>query len=236
MEDPSIIGLPPDRVNIKYIIESGIDIPTFCRQMTDDLILKRSQMEKTVVFCRSLQNSATIFATIKKMLGTYITDPPGAMYNGTLQFRLVEIFTSVSTTEMREAVLKEFCKINSTMRLLVATTAFGMGVDCPDIAKIINWGCPNTLEELVQETGRGGRDGRQVQAILYPTRFGKKVTSAMKSYQKNTEICRRRVLFENFLFNDIQNKEPVTEIVKGCHCCDLCTKVCSCVECKRLCI
>lgn len=175
MENPVIIGLPPNRLNIKYIVENSTDIPTFCRQITDELILKRAQMPKTVVFCRTLQNCATFFATIKKMMGKNITDPPGAVYNCHLQFRLVEVFTAVSTTEMREAVIKEFCKCDSTLRLLVATTAFGMGVDCPDIERIINWGCPNTLEELVQETGRGGRDGRQTQAILYPTRFGKKL-------------------------------------------------------------
>ena len=70
-------------------------------------------------------------------------------------------------------MLKEFCKSNSTLRLLVATTAFGMGVDYPDIEQIINWGCPSTLEEFVKKTGRGGRDRQLTQAILYPTRFGK---------------------------------------------------------------
>ena len=134
---------------------------------------------------------------------------------------------------MREAVLKEFCRCNSTLRLLVATTAFGMGVDCPDIERIINWGCPNTLEELVQETGRGGRDGRLTQAILYPTRLGKKVTNAMKSYQINTETCRRRKLFESFLFNNDEKNESTGHVIKGCYCCDLCAKLCACSECEK---
>jgi len=81
---------------------------------------------------------------------------------------------------------------------MIATTAFGMGVDCPDIEKVINWGCPNTLEELVQETGQGGRDGRKVEAILYP-KLGKDVTHEMKNYASNS---RMRKLFENFLFNN----------------------------------
>jgi len=132
---------------------------------------------------------------------------------------------------MREAVLKEFCRIGSTLRLLVATTAFGMGVDCPDIERVINWGCPNTLEELVQETGRGGRNGCQTEAILYPTRFGKKVTTAMKNYLTNTEICRTK-LFETFLFSNAEKKEQSTPI-KACYCCDLCTTICSCNECEK---
>jgi len=176
----------------------------------------RIQMPKTVIFCRTLQNCATFFATIKRLLGKNITDPPGALYNGHLECRLVEVFTAVSTPKMREAVLKEFCKPDTKLRVLVATTAFGMGVDCPDIDIIINWGCPNTLEELVQETGRGGRDGRSVKATLYPTRSGKKITQAMKKYRGNTKTCRRRQLFKNFLFYE------KVQLIKACQCCDLC--------------
>jgi len=67
---------------------------------------------------------------------------------------------------------------------IIATTAFGLGVDCPDIDWVINYGSPRTLEELVQESGR---DGRQAEAILYPKRIGKKVTSAMKEYEDNVQ-------------------------------------------------
>jgi len=128
----------------------------FTQKIIDDLI-----MPKTIVFCRSLQDCATFFEIIKKRLGKNITDPPHAPYDELVDFRLVDRFTAVLSTETREALLREFCKYNSRLRLMIATTAFGMGVDCPDIEKVINWGCPNTLEELVQETGRGGRDGRK---------------------------------------------------------------------------
>ena len=60
---------------------------------------------------------------------------------------------------MQVEVLKEFCKVASTLRLLIATTAFGLGVDCKDIKRVINYGTPGTLEELVQELGRAGRMG-----------------------------------------------------------------------------
>ena len=44
---------------------------------------------------------------------------------------------------------------------MVCTAAFGMGVDVPNIDVVVRIGCPPSLEELVQEFGRAGRDGRQ---------------------------------------------------------------------------
>lgn len=85
---------------------------------------------------------------MKRKLGKYITEPPGTITD--LNVRLVDVFTAVSTVEMRELILKEFSK---SLRLLIATTAFGLGVDCPDVVRIINFGSPTTLEELVQESG-----------------------------------------------------------------------------------
>ena len=57
-------------------------------------------------------------------------------------------------------LLKEYCKTDTKLRLLIATTAFGLGVNCPDTERVINWGSPtDTLEELVQESGRLGEMG-----------------------------------------------------------------------------
>ena len=42
----------------------------------------------------------------------------------------------------------------------MCTTAFGMGVDVPNVDVVIRIGCPPSLEELIQEFGRAGRDGR----------------------------------------------------------------------------
>jgi len=233
LEDPAIIGMPPNRPNIRYTIEHPIGILDFSQKITDELMAKRIEMPKTVVFCRTLQNCANIFNVVKKRLGKNITEPPGALYDGIVHFRLVDVFTAVSSAEMREVLLKEFCKAGSRLRLLIATTAFGMGVDCPDIDRVVNWGCPNTLEELVQETGRGGRDGRRVEAILYPTRFGKNVSKEMRNYVGNTRICRKRKLFQTFLFNDM--KQDAAEMMKACQCCDLCAKLCSCIDCENSC-
>ncbi len=67
----------------------------------------------------------------------------------------------------KEDVLNSFTSVDNTLRLVIATTAFGLGIDCPDIRTIIHWGMPSSVEEYVQETGRSGRDGQPSQAILF---------------------------------------------------------------------
>ena len=149
MRDPVLVSVPPERANIYFTVYPKTNLEEFVGKLTTEFLL--GGFPKTVIFVRTYKDCSNIYLMLQQELGELFTSPPG--YPNVEQFRQVEMFTRVLTVEKRNQVLATFGDPATPLKLIICTSAFGMGVDIPDIRRVVHWGLPSTIEEYVQESG-----------------------------------------------------------------------------------
>ncbi|MBT1686700.1 DNA helicase RecQ [Dawidia soli] len=121
--------------------------------------------------------------------------------------------------------------LNEEVDIIVATIAFGMGIDKPDVRFVVHYDVPKSLEGYYQETGRGGRDGLEGHCLMFYShndlnkleKFNKdkpvqerenaRILLQEMEYYAESPVCRRRQLLHYF-------GEEYTQ--ENCGMCDNC--------------
>ncbi len=125
------------------------------------------------------------------------------------------MYPSVTDETVKNRILSSFTDPNGFVRIVVATIAFGLGIDAPDVRYIVHWGPSNSIAAYIQETGRSGRDGLDAEATLYYNKSDisgvSSVTDDMKVYCGNNGLCRRKVLLKEFIpeHNEVSRPKPL---------------------------
>ena len=135
----------------------------------------------------------------------------------------IAMFHSKTPEALKTKVLDNFVPMDGPLRVVVATTALGMGVNIPNVERVCHFGIPDTIEEYVQEIGRAGRDRRKSYNILYFKSYHlAHCDDSMKAFIKNPENkCRRAMVAMHF-------KMKHAKVFPLHDCCDVCTEKCDC--------
>jgi superfamily II DNA helicase RecQ len=188
--------------------------------MGEQVNVLRNAYPKTLVFAEHIKTVATIYEEL--------------IVNIDLENEShVSMFHSEIGDELREYLMGEFTKVDSEVRVIICTVAFGMGVEIGDVCRVIHWGKSNSMLEYWQEVGRAGRDGEAAEAIWYPSSAGGRDGALFQELKKDKNACIRNNILNFFFIEGVgMTKLPAR---KGCaprSSCGLCT---CCSNCRNQC-
>ncbi|KAA8550481.1 hypothetical protein F0562_002165 [Nyssa sinensis] len=150
MKEPYVAIGSFDRKNLFYGVKSFIRGSSFMDEIIREISKFVSNAGSTIIYCTTIKDVEEIF---KILIEAGIK---AGIYHGQM------------ANKDREESHRSF--IRDELHVMVATIAFGMGIDKPNIRYVMHYGCPKSLESYYQESGRCGRDGIASVCWLYYSR------------------------------------------------------------------
>ncbi|KAG0477517.1 hypothetical protein HPP92_014358 [Vanilla planifolia] len=197
MIDPYISIGSFDRKNLFYGVKPCCRSQAFLEELVKEVTKYNSGGGSIIIYCTTVKDTEQIY---QLLMDAGVTTE---MYHGQMG------------SKAREQSHRSF--IRDEVQVMVATVAFGMGIDKPNIRCVIHYGCPKSLESYYQESGRCGRDGLPSVCFLYYSRSDfaksdfyvagvhsenqrKAITESLMAAEKYCLLasCRRRFLLKYF--------------------------------------